>query len=486
MSVNIDHPVLPKEAAQFSSTSEALFLQELWEKICNRLKNEMGIESYDLWFKPVKALSFSSDVPGKKDSLILEAPNKIFSDWIKDHEKSNIESYLKEMFSKELEIEIVLANDELEPLPQTNFRELPAIQKPKEPYDPSFSVEQFNPKYTFETFVEGETNRFAKAAAEGVSKEPGTRFNPLFIYGDVGLGKTHLMHALGQAIFQHHPKSRVLYISSEKFINEFINSLRFERPADFRNKYRNLDCLLIDDIQFLMGKGRSEEEFFFTFNTLFDSRKQIVISSDRPPKEMGALQERLISRFEWGVVADVQPPDLETRIAILRKKAESEKIFVPEDVILFIASQVKSNIRELEGALIRIAAFASLMSAPLTVDAVRSTLKDILKKEDVDRPISMEIIQEVVAKHFNLEIKELKSKKRTDAIAWPRQITMYLARVLTDLSTTEIGNFFGGKDHTTVLHACEKVKAKLAESPFVSSLVNKITQEIKNENMEDR
>jgi len=246
-----------------------------------------------------------------------------------------------------------------------------------------------------------------------------------------------------------------------------------------------LDCLLIDDIQFLMGKGRSEEEFFFTFNTLFDSKKQIVISSDRPPKEMGALQERLISRFEWGVVADVQPPDLETRIAILRKKAELEKIFVPEDVILFVASQVKSNIRELEGALIRIAAFASLMSAPLTVDAVRSTLKDILKKEDVDRPISIEIIQEVVAKHFNLEIKELKSKKRTDAIAWPRQITMYLARTLTDLSTTEIGNFFGGKDHTTVLHACEKVKAKLAESPFVSSLVNKITQEIKNENIED-
>lgn len=457
--------------------------KDLWNKISIKLKEEMGAELFELWLKPIQPLGVSqNDLDSSLKKFSIEVPNKIFLDWISQRAQEKIEILLKEFFQSNVSLEILLPKEgtpELEPVLETLPHSIPIAIKEK--VDPSFSIAQFNPKYTFASFIEGEANRFAKAAAEGVSKEPGVRFNPLFIYGSVGLGKTHLMHAIGHSIFQHHPNARILYLSSEKFINEFINSLRYERPSDFRNKYRNLDCLLIDDIQFLMGKGRSEEEFFFTFNTLFDSRKQIVISSDRPPKEMGSLQERLISRFEWGVVADIQPADLETRIAILRKKAELERIFVPDDVMLFIASQVKSNIRELEGALIRTVAYSSLTGTPLTIDVARSTLKDILRREEPEKPIDMDLIQEIVSKHFSLNPKELKSKRRTDAIAWPRQIAMYLARILTDLSTTEIGEFYGGKDHTTVLHACEKVKLKMAESPFVSSLINKITQEIKTE-----
>lgn len=445
----------------------------LWEKISDSLRSAMDPETFDLWLKPVRLVSFGGG------RLTLGVPSRFFNDWIILHCKDKIESALQNLTGPQAALELVIFQDQHIPAkasaPEVLISRTEAESAPDE-------VNPFNPKYTFETFIEGQANRFAKAAAEGISKEPGIRFNPFFLYGGVGLGKTHLMHAIGHAIRHTYPRSRVLYITSEKFINEFIDSLRFERPADFRNKYRNLDCLLIDDIQFLMGKGRSEEEFFYTFNTLFDSRKQIVISSDRAPKEMGALTDRLISRFEWGVVADIQPPDLETRIAILRKKAEMERLHVPDDVILFVASQVKSNIRELEGSLIRIVAFSSLTGTPLTVDTARATLRDILKHEEAQKPITIEAIQETVARHFNLEPRELKSKRRTDAIAWPRQIAMYLARILTELSTTEIGEHFGGKDHTTVLHACGKVKLKLAESPFISSLVNKITQEIKNQN----
>jgi chromosomal replication initiator protein len=472
-STELDSNLISGEIAQKSH-------KDLWEKIGMVLKSHMSIESFELWVKPIVPVSLLPDENQTERQIFsIEVPNKIFSEWIQQNAAEEIQLILKQLVGTDIALSILVRQDAPAASTQrTSFVDIPApLMEALLP-----PIDTLNLKYTFETFIEGQTNRFAKAAAEGVAKEPGIRFNPLFIYGGVGLGKTHLMHAISHAIRQNYPKARVLYTSSEKFMNEFINSLRMDRPADFRNKYRNLDCLLIDDIQFLMDKGRSVEEFFFTFNTLFDSRKQIVISSDRAPKEMGSLQDRLVSRFEWGVVADVQPPELETRIAILRKKAELDKIFVPEDVLLFIASQVKSNIRELEGALTRIVAYASLTATPLTVDSARATLKDILKKEELEAPIMMEAIQEVVAKNFNLDVKELKSKRRTDAIAWPRQVAMYLARNLTELSTPEIGEQFGGKDHTTVLHACEKVKLKLAESPFVSSLINKIIQEIKNEN----
>lgn len=343
-----------------------------------------------------------------------------------------------------------------------------------------FFEEQFNPKYTFESFVVGPSNRFAQAAAEAVAKDPGKAYNPVFLYGGVGLGKTHILHAIGHQVRLSRPGSHVLYITSERFINEYIDGLRFDKIKDFRAKYRHVDCLLIDDIQFLTGKENSQEEFFNTFNTLYDTRKQIIISSDRTPTET-RVGDRLISRFEWGVVCDIQPPDLETRIAILRKKASAESLYVPEDVILFIASQVKSNIRELEGSLIRIAAFSSLTGRPLNVESARETLKDIVARTDDARPVRIEDIQEVVAQHFNLDLKDMRSRRRTDAIAFPRQIAMYLARTLTESSTTEIGDQFGGKDHTTVMHACKKIKDKMTSDPYFTALVNKITQRVKTQ-----
>jgi chromosomal replication initiator protein len=289
-----------------------------------------------------------------------------------------------------------------------------------------------------------------------------------------------LLHAIGNHIRRNDPSKRVLYVTSEKFINEFIDSLRFEKPASFRNKYRNLDCLLIDDIQFLVGRQSSQEEFFYTFNTLYDSHKQVVITSDRPPKELPTLEPRLISRFEWGVIADIQPPDLETRIAIMRKKAEEERLYIPDDVVLYIATQIKSNIRELEGSLLRITAFSAFTGTPLTVDSVQKILKDVVRPPDDAAHITIECIQKVVAKHFNLDIRDMKSKRRTDAVAFPRQIAMYLARTLTDeFSTTEIGDAFGGKDHTTVMHACNKIKARMATDPYFVAKVNQISQEIR-------
>lgn len=481
MNGNLPVPSSTQSIEKHPSEQTANLVSELWNKIITILKSEINLEAFDLWLKPVRPVSYENN------KFIIEVPNKFYAEWIKENSQKRVETILREMSGSATTLEITFSQHS-EVLTQNSSNIIaPVSIPPKEnSSEYSFNLDAF-PKHTFETFVEGQSNRFAKAAAEGVSKEPGIRFNPFFIYGGVGLGKTHLMHAIGHGIRQKSPGSRVLYITSEKFINEFIDSLRFDRPADFRNKYRNVDCFLIDDIQFLIGKGRSEEEFFYTFNTLFDSRKQIVISSDRPPKELGTLQDRLVSRFEWGVVADIQPPDLETRIAILRKKAELDAIYVPEDVILFVANQVRSNIRELEGSLIRIVAYSSLTGTPLTVDTARATLKDIANRDNYDKPVTIEVIEEIVARHFNIDPKELKSKRRTDAIAWPRQIAMYLARILTELSTTEIGEFFGGKDHTTVLHACDKVKSKLAESPFISSLVNKITQDIKNEtNNENR
>ncbi len=294
------------------------------------------------------------------------------------------------------------------------------------------------------------------------------------------------MHAIGNNIRKNNPNARVLYVTSEKFINEFIDSIRFEKPASFRNKFRNLDCLLIDDIQFLAGRQSSQEEFFNTFNTLYDSRKQIVITSDRPPKDLPTLEQRLISRFEWGVIADIQPPDLETRIAILRKKAEEESLYIPDDVVLFIATQIKSNIRELEGTLIRIAAFSAFTGTPLTVDSVQKIIKDVVRPSEDSAQITIERIQNIVARHFNLDIKDMKSKRRSDAIAFPRQIAMYLARTLTDqFSTTEIGNEFGGKDHTTVMHACNKIKARMSSDPYFVAKVNQISQEIRSNSTED-
>ncbi len=443
--------------------------EELWGEVQAILQSTFKEETFSLWIKPVKAFQWENNL------LTLQVPNRFFSDWIRQNCQKQIETALKEKNGAEAAIDFHMAQ-EIEPiLKQEEARVDPVPAARPESH---FTEEQFNPKYTFETFVVGPSNRFAQAAGEAVAKDPGRAYNPLFLYGGVGLGKTHILHAIGHHIRKNKPGARVLYITSEKFINEFIDSLRFEKMKEFRAKYRSVDCLLIDDIQSLVGKDNSQEEFFYTFNTLYDMHKQIVISSDRSPNET-KVSARLISRFEWGVVADIQAPDLETRIAILRKKAAAERIFVPDDVILYIASQIRSNIRELEGSLIRIVAFSSLTGTPLTVDSARETLKDIASAAEAARPITIDAIQEVVARHFNLDLKDMRSKRRTDAIAFPRQIAMYLARTLTESSTTEIGDSFGGKDHTTVMHACNKIKAKMASDPYFVALINKITQQVK-------
>jgi chromosomal replication initiator protein len=394
---------------------------------------------------------------------------------VKKNCQREIEEGLKDLLGREAALAFE-ASQEIEPILKDEETRGDPIPAPRP--ESHFTDEQFNPKYTFESFVVGPSNRFAQAAAMAVAKAPGKAYNPLFLYGGVGLGKTHILHAIGHSLRQHNPGARVLYVTSERFINEFIDGLRFDKMKDFRAKYRNLDCLLIDDIQSLTGKDNSQEEFFYTFNSLYDTRKQIIISSDRPPTET-KVTARLVSRFEWGVVADIQPPDLETRIAILRKKAATENIFVPDDVILYVASRIRANIRELEGSLIRIVAFSSLTGTPLTIDSARETLKDIVSSNEASRPIRIEDIQEVVSHHFNLDVKDMKSKRRTDAIAFPRQIAMYLARVLTECSTTEIGDSFGGKDHTTVMHACNKIKKKMTSDPYFTALVNKISQQVK-------
>lgn len=449
---------------------------ELWADVLSAIKPELKDETFDLWLKPLRVIRY------EQGQFVLKVPNRFFSDWIKTHYQERIERLLSNMtastvhLSYDAQIEDTTTNfsDDKSSAARTAPAVMPAIT----------ATEDVNKeaRYGFEKFVVGPSNRFAEAAAEAVARDPGRAYNPLFIYGGVGLGKTHLLHSIGQAMTQYHPKTRVLYVPSERFINEFIDAIRFERMKDFRAKYRNVDCLLIDDIQFLMNKESSQEEFFNTFNTLYEFHKQIVICSDRPPKET-QVSDRLVSRFEWGVIADIQPPDLETRIAILRKKTTESGLHAPDDVILFVASHIKTNIRELEGSMTRIIAYTSLTGAPLTVDTARRVLKDILGAPEHATPVTIEQAQRVVARHFNLEIADMKSKRRTDAVAFPRQIAMYLARTLTDLSTIEIGNGFGGKDHTTVMHACTKIKNKLSGDPYFVALINKITQEIKEEGL---
>jgi chromosomal replication initiator protein len=335
-----------------------------------------------------------------------------------------------------------------------------------------------NPKYTFETFVIGESNRFAHAASVAVAEAPAQRYNPMFIYGGVGLGKTHLMHAIGHYTLEQWPNKKVVYVSCEKFTNDFIDSIQNKNNISFRNKYRNVDVLLIDDIQFIAGKEGTQEEFFHTFNALHDANKQIVISSDRPPKEIPTLEERLRSRFEWGLITDIQAPNLETRIAILKKKANTENIDINNDVLVFIANKIQSNIRELEGALIRVNAFSRLTNQPIDVDLATDALKDIIsaRKPEV---ITIDLIKEVTAKYFNIEVNDFNLKKRTKSIAYPRQVAMYISREMTELSLPKIGEEFGGRDHSTVIHAIDKINKEMENNFDFKNLINRIMKDIK-------
>ncbi len=438
--------------------------KEIWSKATDQLRVEIG-EDADLWLKPIEALRLDNQV------LIVKVPNRFFSDGIKNRYQQRLISLFKEISGLDISLDYEISVDLTNRLPATDPISEPVAQS-------DFTPSDFNPRYTFASFVVGKSNRLAYATAEVISKNPGVQYNPFFLYGGVGLGKTHLLHAIGNALRQFSPKARVHYTSAEQFVNEYINSLHHKTPDDFRLKYRNLDCLLIDDIQFLIAKEACEQEFFHTFNALFDSRKQIVITSDRVPNEMTPYERRLTSRFEWGQIADITPPDLETRIAILRKKAENEQFFVPDDVILFVASTVKTNIRLLEGSLIRLKAFASMTGSSLTVDDAKEILKDSLPHGS-SSPVRPETIQRVVSHKYSIEVKDMKGHQRTASIAMPRQIGMYLACIMTDLSSTDIGRLFGDRDHTTVLHARKKIQKMIDDDPFFLEVVNKLQSDIR-------
>ncbi|MGF7060730.1 chromosomal replication initiator protein DnaA [Brassicibacter mesophilus] len=441
-----------------------LNLDEIWIGSLKLIKSELTEVSFNTWLKTIEPVAINDN------QIILGAPNEFTKGILEARYLTLIKNAIKQVSNIDFNVKFLIPGEEI----SNDFGQTAQ----SEVVENSSSRSQLNPKYTFDTFVIGNSNRFAHAASLAVAEAPAMAYNPLFIYGGVGLGKTHLMHAIGHYILNQNPKASVVYVSSEKFTNELINSIRDDRNVEFRNKYRNVDVLLVDDIQFIAGKERTQEEFFHTFNALHEANKQIIISSDRPPKEIPTLEDRLRSRFEWGLIADIQPPDLETRIAILRKKAKVENIDVPNDVTLYIATKIQSNIRELEGALIRIVAYSSLTNREITVDLASEALKDIISNSR-PKEINVKLIKEVTAKNLNIKVEDFSSKKRTRAISYPRQIAMYLCRELTDLSLPKIGEEFGGRDHTTVIHAYDKISTDIQSNLELKSKIEELVDEIK-------
>lgn len=431
--------------------------QDLWQKTIAILETKLSKPSFETWFKQTTPVSFDNQ------ALTIGVPNDFARDWLESRYSVLIREIVQSITKKDVAIKFVIPQV-AEESPYENAPKPPKPNVQHNGQNEEFVPSALNPKYLFDTFVIGAGNRFAHAASLAVAEAPAKAYNPLFLYGGVGLGKTHLMHAIGHYVLESNPNAKVVYISSEKFTNEFINAIRDNQTVDFRNKYRNVDVLLIDDIQFLAGKEQTQEEFFHTFNTLHEENKQIIISSDRPPKEIPTLEDRLRSRFEWGLITDIQPPDYETRIAILRKKAKAEALDIPNDVISYIANKIDTNIRELEGALIRVVAYSSLINRDLSAELAAEALKDIIPTNK-PRQLTIADIQKTVGEHFDMRLEDFKAKKRTKAIAFPRQIAMYLARELTDFSLPKIGDEFGGRDHTTVIHAHEKI-AKELQSDF--------------------
>ena len=444
-------------------------LQSLWEKTLNIIKGEMSEVSFNTWIKSCEPISISSNL------IKISVPNSFTQDILEKRYKDLVVNSIEAACSKIYNVEFIIASDL-----QENEEKVEGKLKSDDKSSITVNDEMsstLNPKYTFDSFVIGNSNRFAHAASLAVAEAPAKAYNPLFIYGGVGLGKTHLMHAIGHYAMQNNPNAKVVYVSSEKFTNELINAIKDDKNEDFRNKYRNVDILLIDDVQFIAGKERTQEEFFHTFNELHDANKQIILSSDRPPKEIPTLEDRLRSRFEWGLIADIQPPDFETRMAILKKKADVEKLNVANEVMVYIATKIKSNIRELEGALIRIVAYSSLTNRPITVDLAGEALKDIISNKQ-NKNITIDVIQDVVAGYFNLRVEDLKSQRRTRNVAYPRQIAMYLSRKLTDMSLPKIGEEFGGRDHTTVIHAYEKISDSLNTDESLEHTVKDVTKKL--------
>jgi chromosomal replication initiator protein len=443
-------------------------LQRIWDEILERMKTLVNEQSYQTWIKPTKLVSCE---PG---SVTIQGPNPFFVDWLAEHHRDKFQLAASEALGEEVTVEFVAF-----PSPRRVSPPEKSLQRAVLVRDPVTLPNrvQLNSRYTFEEFVVGGSNRLAHAAARAVAENPARVYNPLFIDGGAGLGKTHLLQAVGHAVLREQPALRISYVSTESFMNELIHAIRKGITLEFKDRYRNVDILLIDDIQFLAGKESTQEEFFFTFNALHDANKQIVVTSDRPPKEIPTLQERLTSRFEWGLITDIQTPDLETRIAILRKKVENERIQIPDDVIQVIAENVKSNIRELEGSLIRILACASLTCQEINVDMAHEVLRDIIRGSS-KREMSVQTIQKVVSQHFDVPLDSLKAKTRISKVVLARQVAILLSRELTDLSLVQIGKRFGGRDHSTILHAIDKIRKQTAGDIALERKVQTIREEL--------
>ena len=435
----------------------------IWDQILARVETKVYRHSFSTWFKPT---AFVAD--GGR-SITVRVPNPLFKDWLTKHYSVVLSEALVEV--RRPETSLVFVAEPGAALPA-------AAEEPGAPPDDAAEISGdgrtpagLNPRYTFDTFIVGPSNQFAHAACRAVAEAPSRSYNPLFIYGGVGLGKTHLMHGVGQFVLEHDRSLKLTYISSERFMNEMINAVRYDRILDFRERYRTVDILLVDDIQFVSGKEGTQTEFFHTFNALYDAQKQIVLSSDRPPHEIPALEERLRSRFEWGLIADIQPPDLETKVAILKRKAEAEAVPLPDNVAIYIAGRIKSNIRELEGSLIRLIAYASLTGREISLELTQEVLKNVIDSDE--KAVTIETIQKFVSDYYQLKLFELKSKNNSKSIALPRQIAMYLCKTLTHASLPEIGRSFGGKHHSTVIHSIKKVEEmRKTDGDFNSLMTN--------------
>ena len=455
----------------------------LWEEILQKVESKVNRHSFNTWFRPTRLLFEAGNTVG------VLVPNAQFRDWLNKHYAGIIHESLDELHRPDLEVvfETDAPRDGASSTSASNSGSNGGTAKPasdpapagswrtqtdegyRRPAPELHTPPTLNPKYRFDTFVVGTSNQFAHAAARAVAEAPSRAYNPLFIYGGVGLGKTHLLHAIGHHILEHAPSSKLVYISAEKFMNDLINAIRYDRILDFRDKHRSFDVLLVDDIQFIAGKERTQEEFFHTFNALYDSQKQIVLSCDTLPRQIPTLEERLRSRFEWGLTADIQPPDLETKIAILRKKADAETCVLPDNVAIFIASRIKSNIRELEGSLIRLIAYASLTGRPIDLPLAEEVLRDLLPNED--RLINLDSIQKFVADHYRLKVADLKARNNAKSVALPRQIAMYMGKSLTKASLPDIGKAFGGKHHSTVIHSVRKIKTLRQTDPEFDKVI---------------
>jgi len=440
-------------------------LDEIWNNSLSKIEERVGNNIIDLWFRPIKLTQL------KDQQITIDIPNRFFKDWIEDNYPDIIAESLGRIMGYPVTVRFRIA-EKVDP----DVRKMDMRLENRRQKLASRGI-YLNPKYTFENFITGASNQFARAAARAVADAPGRVYNPLFIYGGVGLGKTHLITAIGNAVIDKKPDISVIFVSAEQFTNEVVSAIRHEKMGELKEKYRKVDLLLLDDIHFIANKTQTQEEFFHTFNAIYERQRQIVISSDRPPKEIGAVTDRLRSRFSMGLIADIQPPELETKVAILQKKAEMEKIYIPEDVAYYLASKVKSNIRELEGCLIRLGAQASLTGNPVNTEMARNILHDLIEEDE--RPVTTDHIQKVVCEHFALKLSDMKAKKRTKEVALPRQIAMYLCKQMTALSLSDIGKNFGGKDHATVIYACKQIEEKKAKDEVFNRMIESLLRKIK-------